>query len=48
MNYTPIGRVRPIHRGTHDPSAAYEALDVVRRADGLASYMAKQAVPAMR
>ena len=46
MNYTPIGRVRPIHRGTHDPSAAYEALDVVRRADGLASYMAKQAVPA--
>ena len=46
MDYTPIGRVRPIHRGTHDPSAAYEALDVVRRADGLASYMAKQAVPA--
>ena len=46
MNYTPIGRVRPIHRGAHDPSAAYEALDVVRREDGFASYMAKKDVPA--
>ena len=46
MNYTPIGRVRPIHRGAHDPSAAYGALDVVRREDGFASYMAKRDVPA--
>ena len=37
MKYTPIGRVRPIHRGAHDPSAAYEALDVVRRKDVFAS-----------
>lgn len=46
MNYTPIGRVRPMHRGAHDPSAAYEAMDVVRKSDGLASYMAKRDVPA--
>ena len=46
MKYTPISRVRPIHRGAHDPSAAYEALDVVRREDGFASYMAKKDVPA--
>ena len=46
MNYTPIGRVRPIHRGAHDPSTAYAALDVVRREDGFASYMARRDVPA--
>ena len=46
MNYTPIGRVRPIHRGAHDASTAYAALDVVRREDGFASYMAKRDVPA--
>lgn len=46
MKYTPIGRVRPIHRGAHDASTAYAALDVVRREDGFASYMAKRDVPA--
>lgn len=46
MNYTPIGRVRPIHKGKFDSAADYETLDVVSSTDGFASYMAKKNVPA--
>ena len=43
---TIIGRVRPVFRGEWDPAAAYAALDMVRSADGQASYTALKDVPA--
>lgn len=43
---TIIGRVRPVFRGEWDPASAYAALDMVRSADGQASYTALKDVPA--
>lgn len=45
-NYTKLGRVRPVYKGTWSESADYTVLDVVRSADGRAAYIALKDVPA--
>lgn len=46
MAYTLIGRIRPAFRGTWSSATAYDALDVVRSADGSIVYSAVKSVPA--
>lgn len=46
MEYTKLGRIRPIHKGVWNSAAAYEPLEMVRSADSGISYIANKAVPA--
>lgn len=46
MEYTKLGRIRPVHRGTWNGESTYEVLEIVRDVDGRAVYMARKAVPA--
>ena len=46
MEYTKLGRIRPVHKGVWNSSAAYEPLEMVRSADSGISYIANKTVPA--
>lgn len=46
MEYTKLGRIRPVHKGVWSADTAYEPLEMVRSADSGISYIANRAVPA--
>ena len=45
MEYTKLGRIRPVYKGAWSASAAYTALDIVKNAAGDRAYIAVKDVP---
>lgn len=45
MEYTKLGRIRPVYKGAWSASAAYTALDIVKTAAGDRAYIALKDVP---
>lgn len=45
MEYTKLGRIRPVYKGTWSASTAYTALDIVKNSAGDRAYIALKDVP---